>query len=214
MIYLILTLFFLLSLFFVSPLLVVQLKAKSQGAKISLKEAFGYYNRKTAKKSIFRAISVNQDEGLNIDPIQLETHFLSGGNPELLINAWLKFKDQKGITFQMLSAVDLAYRNLNELIESGIEEHKIQISKYDTPNFSVNLKVRFFYPLGARQKKLPIESIEKEIKQKLHQFGLKWGSTNIEETKEFLIRNEFNSDYWTNILCLNLVEQKIDLKRL
>ncbi|WP_020531543.1 flotillin-like FloA family protein [Flexithrix dorotheae] len=213
MIPLILIFILILIIVFGLPLFIIKLKASRNGAKITFKDAFAFYSRRTARKTIFKAIAISQSEGLNIPIIKLETHFLAGGNPELILKALTKYRNHKVINFQMLAAQDLANKNLEEIIEKGINEHKIVIDDFPIRHFQIHLTAVFFFRLGVGYKITQIEQVENEIKQILKQFGLNWDSEELNKTQKFIESNVLNEEYWENTLCLNLVEQKINLKK-
>lgn len=195
------------------PLLIIKLKASKCEAQITFKEALGFYLRKTARKSVFRAIAISQYEQLGISAIDLEIHFLAGGNPELLIKALSKYRNHKVVNFQMLAALDLSNNNFEEVIEKGINEQKLVIIDHPIRNFQVSVFATFFFGLGIGFKTTNNEDVENSIKKKLDQFGLNWESNELSKTKQFIEKGVLNDDYWNKVLCLNLAQQKIQLNK-
>ncbi|MEM8969716.1 MAG: hypothetical protein AAGE93_25075 [Bacteroidota bacterium] len=192
--------------------LIVKFKANRFNAKISFKEAFILFIKKTAKREVFEALAIVQDKNLNLRLMDLEAHYLCKGNPVLLVKTYNKYRNHPVINFQMLSALDLAGENMKKILTNGIPEHKISIINQPIGNLKIDLDATFFFPVSAEVKETDTEAIRQRLISKLEQFGLTWDSTNIKETREFVLSNILNKEYWNKILCLNLVNQNIKVK--
>ncbi|MEH0155074.1 flotillin-like FloA family protein [Limibacter armeniacum] len=198
---------FLLMLFL--PTIAFMLKARRYGAKFTIYEALLRAFRKINYEKLFKALAVVQNEGLDIKLTELETHLYAGGNPEMVVIAFLKYRNHPVVNFTILTVFDLMGKNVLEIAENGIPEYELKIIGHKVGRVQVNYSVKFMAKLYDLEYKVQLDVIENEIIQKLEQSSWQWDFQDKQRTKEFILSNVLTKSYWDDILCLNLIEQRV-----
>ncbi|WP_430813858.1 flotillin-like FloA family protein [Carboxylicivirga sp. RSCT41] len=197
------------------PLLVTILRAKAQGANISFKQALGLNFRKTNKKNLFKALALTQNNKLDLELVDLEAHLLAGGNTYKVIQTLIKHQDKKDFTFQMLTALDLAGKDIEDAVLKTTEIHTLSINDLDFKSFKINLWAEYKHGMAAAFGAFDEQnnSIEEKVKEKLTAVARDWTSTDTIASQNFIRNNILNTEYWERVLGVQLIQQKLILKK-
>jgi len=197
------------------PILVTKLRAKMQGAEISFKEALGINIRKNSKKSLFKALALTQNENVNLQLVDLEAHLLAGGNPLIVVQTLIKHKDNKDVNFQMLTALDIMGKNIEEIIKNGTEKHTITIKDLDFRTFKIDLWAEFKYGISIafKDENELGNGIQGRIEEKLTSVAMDWTSNDPISSQNFIRNNILNTEYWEKVLGVQLIQQNLILKK-
>jgi hypothetical protein len=197
------------------PILVIKLRAKVNGADISFKEALGLSIRQTSKKSLFKALALIQKNNLNLTLADLETHHLAGGNAQKVVESLILYKEKKGVTYQMLTALDIMGKDIDEAIQKTTEIYTITINDLDFKTFKINLWAEYKNGIGVAfwTDDEKSNSIEENIKEKLTAVAKDWTSTDPISSQNFIRNNILNTEYWERVLGVQLIQQKLILKK-
>ncbi|WP_066633803.1 flotillin-like FloA family protein [Labilibacter marinus] len=197
------------------PILVTKLRAKVHGADISFKEAFGLNMRRTSKKSLFKALALTQKYDLDLKLPDLESHHLAGGNTKKVVERFIKHKDKKGVTYQMLTALDIMGKDIDDAIQKTIEIHTITINDLDFRTFKIDIWAKFKHGIGVAfwDEVAKNNGIQERIQEKLSMVAKDWTSTDPISSQNFIRNNILNSEYWESVLGVQLIQQKLILKK-
>ena len=197
------------------PILVTKLRAKRHGAAISFKEAFGLNMRHTNRKKLFKALALTQKQNLNLKLADLETHLLAGGNPQKVVETFVENKDKIGITFQIITALDIMGKNLDEAIQKTTEIHTLTIKDLDFKTFKIDLWAEFKHGIGVAfwDESVKCDRIQERIEEKLTMVAKDWTSTDPISSQNFIRNNILNTEYWENVLGVQLINQSLIVKK-
>ncbi len=209
----------LIFLFFVSllvlPIQVTKLRAKRHGADISFKEALGINVRKNSKKKLFVALALIQKQNLNLNITDLEAHLLVGGDPQKVVQAFINNKDKKGVTYQTLTSLDIIGKDIDKAIQKGTEIHTLTIRDIDFRTFRIELWAEFKYGINVAfgDEVVMSNGIQERILEKLTLVANDWTSNDAISTQNFIRNNILNTECWENVLGVQLIQQKLILKK-
>ncbi|MGQ1788553.1 flotillin-like FloA family protein, partial [Saccharicrinis sp. GN24d3] len=197
------------------PILVTKLRAWKHGANISFKEALGINVRKNSKKKLFKALALTQKQNLDLKLSDLEAHLLAGGDPQKVVQTFIDNKDKKGVTYQILTALDIMGKDINEVIHKGTEIHTLTIKDLDFRTFKIDLWAEFKYGIGIAfwEEGTNSNGIQEKIKEKLTAVAMDWTSTDPISSQNFIRNNILNTEYWENVLGVQLIQQNLMLKK-
>nr|WP_321406450.1 flotillin-like FloA family protein [uncultured Carboxylicivirga sp.] len=212
---LILILLLFITVFLGLPILVTKLRAKGKGANISFKEAIGLNFRHTNKKELFKALALIQNNNLDLKLADLEAHHLAGGNTQKVVESFLKNKDQKGITYQMLTALDIMGKDIDEAIQKTTEIHTLTINNIEFRTFKVDLWAEYKHGIRVAFENEDAKSngIEDRVKEKLTAVARDWTSSDPIASQNFIQNNILNTEYWEIVLRIQLIQQKLIFKK-
>ncbi len=194
------------------PLLIIILIARINSANISLKQSWKLYLRKSARKPVFQALAIEQKNSLGISLEQIETHWFAGGDPVKLMNILANNSDNSEITFQNLSAINLAGKDLEKAITSGQKIFEIDIKDFPVNSFRLDYHANYKLGLYSVFGDSDPADLEQKIIKKLKSFSSTWDSDDPINTQNFLRTNILNTEYWERILNAQLVNQTVQIK--
>lgn len=101
--------------------------------EISFIERLGMRLRKTPVKLISRNYELAKKNQIDVQVHQLEAHYLAGGNVDSLIQALILTKNAgKEIAFNRLVAVDLAGKDVIEVVKATFDEKEYSFDQYSS----------------------------------------------------------------------------------
>ncbi len=201
-----------LGLLVLIPLLIIKAKATMNSANISLNDSWKLYVRKTARKPIFQALSIAQKNNLTVTLEQIETHWFANGDPVKLMNALASNANSKEITFQSLSAIDLAGKDIEEAIISSHKMYTVSIKAFRIKTFRVDYHAKYRLGLYSAFGDSDPKFFEENIIEKLNSFAATWDSNDPVITQNFLLTNILNTEYWERVLNAQLIDQDVQIK--
>lgn len=198
-----------------TPTIIKFIRANNQGANISFSKSILMSMRKTLKNDLIKASALSEKLNLGIEIEHLEAQFLAGGSPLKCIQA-IEYAKKKGITlnFQIVSATDLAGKDLKKAIEKTNEIAELEFTESRIRNSNLKL-IDYTYSCmfkttfaGVCFSNFDKEKIILEIKSKIN--GLIENSVLTESTvlENIVKRSILDEKYWES-KGLTLVEQKI-----
>ncbi len=200
-----------IALFTLIPLFIIMGAAMYHSAKISLKESWGLYLRKSVSKALFQALAIAQKNNLSVSLEQIERHVLCGGNPIKLMNVLARNPTNQEITFQSLSAIDLAGKDVEQAITFSQTVHEIHIKNYSLGLFKVDYHASYKLGLYAVFNNPDLKDFEKKIEEKLALFASSWDSNDAIYTKKIIQTNILNTEYWGKGLNAYLINHSLDI---
>lgn len=119
-----------LSIFFRFIPIGLWVTALASGVRVSFATLFGMRFRKVAPSSIVTPLITASKAGLDLGINSLESHYLSGGNVQRVVNALIS-ADKAGIplTFKQAAAIDLAGRDVFEAVQVSVNPKVITTPK-------------------------------------------------------------------------------------
>ena len=117
------------------------------GAHVSMARLIGMRLRKVDTKKIVLAYIMARKAGLNIAIVDLETHYMAGGNVDNVIKALIAAHSAKiGLTIDLAKAIDLAGSDVVEAVETCVTPKIIEVNQIaaiaqDGIEVVVNVKV-------------------------------------------------------------------------
>ncbi len=132
------------------------------GAPVSMGRLIGMRLRKVDTKGLVLAYIMAKKAGLNITIVQLETHFMAGGDVESVIKALITAHSAKlDLTIDLAKAIDLSGSNVVEAVETCVTPKIIDVTGIaavcqDGIEVIANVKVTFITDIrnlvgGARE---------------------------------------------------------------
>ncbi|NMF33186.1 flotillin-like FloA family protein [Flammeovirga yaeyamensis] len=198
------TFFILLLIAFISifslPVILVQLQAKRLNAKITISEAFKLRASKSASEKLFKGLAIVQENNFNISLSDLETLHLAGGNPEKVMTALLKYRDIKSLSFQKLSALELAGLDYEASIEDSLKDKTLRIESLKIGQFVINYEAVFSNRIGLGLEENQNENLESKIIDRLTNFLMNWEGEDKLKMQHYILTNVLNVEYWDRIL--------------
>ncbi len=99
------------------------------GAPVSMGRLIGMRLRKVDTKGLVLAYIMAKKAGLNITIVQLETHFMAGGDVESVIKALITAHSAKlDLTIDLAKAIDLSGSNVVEAVETCVTPKIIDVT--------------------------------------------------------------------------------------
>ncbi len=192
-----------------------KLRAKVNGAEISFIDALGFNIRHTSKKGLFKSIGLIQKNNLNLKIADLEAHHLAGGNTVKVVESLLAHKDKFGVTYQMLTALDIMGKDIDEAIQKTMQIHTFTIKDIDFKTFKIDLWAEYKHGIGVALWNENVKSnrIEEKIKEKLTVVANDWTSTDPISSQHFIRNNILNTEYWERVLGVQLIQQELIVKK-
>lgn len=201
-----------LGLLVLIPLLIIKAKASMNSASVTLGDAWKLYLHKSARKPIFHALSIAQKNDLPITLEQIETHWFASGDPIKIMNVLANNSENKELTFQILSAIDLTGKDVEQLINAGNITHTVDIKNFRIKSFwfdyQANYKLGLFSAFNENDSTTP----DQKIREKLNSFALTWDSNDPIKIQNFLRTNILTTEYWERVLNAQLIDQNIHVK--
>ncbi|MCH7415127.1 hypothetical protein MM213_16620 [Belliella sp. R4-6] len=210
--FLILISFFLGLILFVkkAPVYFAKYRAKTFGLELTFEEAEIIQKSFCLKKEFLEG--VKGVWGQHKIPIEkLANHYLASGN---LYNIQEGIKELKrrnrNIDFNILSAIDLAGKNLKSEIIACDQEQLVQIDEQENDSLKISIaaKYKFGFPESIWADKQP-EQIQRKIEEKIGRFLNSWEHSEHLKTEQFLRENILTIDFWEKELRVVLVQQDI-----
>ena len=97
------------------------ISAISAGVKVSITSLIGMRLRRVSAHKIIRPLIKAQKAGMNVTINQLESHYLSGGHVNDVIDAWIAaHRANLDLSFERAAAIDLAGRNIFEAVRMSV----------------------------------------------------------------------------------------------
>ena len=194
------------------PLFVIKMKASMNSARITLNDAWKLYLRKSARKTIFQALSIAQNNNLPISLEQIETHWLAGGDPFKVLTELSINSSNQDVNFNILSAIDLTGRDIKETLSTANKMHSFELKDFPINSFKLDYIAKYkrgFY--GAFDEEDTSE-LENKLSEKFRAFASTWDSIDPINTQQFLLTNTLNTEYWEKVLKAQLIDQKVTVK--
>ena len=99
------------------------------GAHISMTRLIGMRLRKVDTKNIVLAYIMARKAGLNIAVVDIETHYMAGGNVDNVIKALIAAHSAKlDLSIELAKAIDLAGSNVIEAVETCVTPKIIEVN--------------------------------------------------------------------------------------
>lgn len=194
------------------PLLIIKAKASMNSAKITLGDAWKLYLRRTARKPILQALSIAQKNDLPITLEQIETHYFASGDPKKVVNALANNLGNKEITFQRLSTIDLAGKDIESAISANTKIHTIEIRDFKIKSFKLDYQASYKLGLYSVFGDKDSSTLEEKVTEKLHSFASAWESDDPINTQKFLQTNILTTEYWERVLGAQLIDHSFHIK--
>lgn len=193
------------------PLLIIMGVAMYHSAKISLKDAWKLYLKKSIAKPIFQALAIAQKNNLPISLEQIEAHWLASGKPVKLMNVLASHPKNQEVTFESLSVIDLAGKDIEQAISSSQIIHEIHIKGYPLNLFKLDYHANYKLGLYSVFHEHGSKNFENKIVKKLDSFSSSWDSNDPIYTKNFIQTNILTTEYWEKILHTQLINHSLDI---
>jgi hypothetical protein len=189
-----------------------KIRAKKFGLNLTFEEAETVQKNFCIKKEFFEGTKGVWD--LEKIPIEkLAIHYLSNGSLRKIQDGIRELKDRnKSVDFNIISAIDLAGRDLkNEIIDCD-KEHSIHTKELKNNNLkvSINAKYKFGFPESIWADKQP-ELIQRLIEGKIIRFLDSWELKEPLKTEKFLRENILNINFWEKELKVVLISQELNV---
>lgn len=209
---LILIVFAFLGLLILIPLLIIKAKARLNTANITLKDSWKLYLRKSARKPIFQALAIAQKSNLPITLEQIETHWFASGDPVKLMTALANNLDNSELTFQNLSAIDLAGKDIEQAIILGQTTYEVEIKDFPVNSFRLDYQANYKLGIYSVFGDSDPTTLKQKVVEKLNSFASTWDSNDPINTQNFLRTNILNTEYWERVLNAQLIDQTLQIK--
>ena len=192
------------------PIYFAKFRAKTFGLDLTIEEAEIVQKNFCIKKEFFEG--VKGIWGQHKIPIEkLANHYLASGNLPNIQEGIKELKSRnRNIDFNILSAIDLAGKNLKSEIIACDQEQVVQTDEQenDSLKISIEAKYKFGYPESIWADKQP-ELIQRKIEEKIARFLNSWKISDPINSGKFLRENILNIDFWEKELRIVLVQQDI-----
>lgn len=196
------------------PIYFAKYRAKTFGLDLTIEEAEIVQKNFCIKKEFFEG--VKGIWGQHKIPIEkLANHYLASGNLPNIQEGIKELKSRnRNIDFNILSAIDLAGKNLKSEIIACDQEQVVQTDEQenDSLKISIEAKYKFGYPESIWADKQP-ELIQRKIEEKIARFLNSWEISDPINSGKFLRENILNIDFWEKELRVVLVQQDIRLRK-
>jgi len=127
------------------------LQARVSGAPVSFFDLIGMWFRKVTPKTIVLARIQATKAGLSVSTNQLETHFLSRGNVQRVINALIAADRAKiDLPWDTACAIDLAGRDILEAVQTSVKPKVIDCPAAQTGRGTIDAVAKDGIQLKAR----------------------------------------------------------------
>ncbi len=195
------------------PLFLFVSRADGMGAKIGLVESFQLLSRQSTDKEFLKAIALDQNNDLNIGITRLETHLLAGGDPLVVSEAFLLAKEiGMDFDFSQLATIQLGGKDPLDAVNRTREVSILDITKYRMGRFEVDYHAQYRFGIRWMFGEQHPDNIEQQIKEKLTSFGKDWPARESSTTRNFLLRNILNSEYWEKIIGVQLIQHYLEVR--
>lgn len=192
------------------PIYFAKFRAKTFGLDLTIEEAEIVQKNFCIKKEFFEG--VKGIWGQHKIPIEkLANHYLASGNLPNIQEGIKELKSRnRNIDFNILSAIDLAGKNLKSEIIACDQEQVVQTDEQenDSLKISIEAKYKFGYPESIWADKQP-ELIQRKIEEKIARFLNSWKISDPINSGKFLRENILNIDFWEKELRVVLIQQDI-----
>jgi len=192
------------------PIYFAKFRAKTFGLDLTIEEAEIVQKNFCIKKEFFEG--VKGIWGQHKIPIEkLANHYLASGNLPNIQEGIKELKSRnRNIDFNILSAIDLAGKNLKSEIIACDQEQVVQTDEQenDSLKISIEAKYKFGYPESIWADKQP-ELIQRKIEEKIARFLNSWEISDPINSGKFLRENILNIDFWEKELRVVLIQQDI-----
>jgi hypothetical protein len=209
----ILILFFIGLILFVKrgPVYFARHRAKTFGLDLTIEEAEIVQKSFCIKKEFFEGVKGIWK--LHKIPIEkLANHFLASGNLSNIQEGIKELKSRnRNVDFNILSAIDLAGRDLKSEITACDHEWLLKTNELENDSLKLILeaKYKFGFPESIWADKQP-EEIQRKIEEKIARFLNSWENSEPLKTEQFLRENIMNIDFWEKELRVVLIQQNIN----
>ncbi|MDF2159136.1 hypothetical protein [Algoriphagus sp. CAU 1675] len=197
-----------------APVYFAKYRAKTFGLDLTIEEAKIAQKNFCIKKEFFEGVKgIREQHKIPIE--KLANHFLANGNLSNILEGIKELKSRnRNVDFNILSAIDLAGKDLKSEIIACDQEQLLQTSEQvnDSLKISLEAKYKFGFPESIWADKQP-EEIQRKIEEKIVRFLNSWEHTEPLKTEQFLRENILNIDFWEKELRVVLVQQTINSKK-
>ncbi|MGF1636286.1 MAG: hypothetical protein ACFCUU_04380 [Cyclobacteriaceae bacterium] len=195
-----------------APVFFAKYRAKTFGLDLTIEEAEIILKNFCLKKEFLEGVNgIWSQQKISIE--KLATHYLASGNLHNIQEGIKELNSRnRNIDFNILSAIDLAGKNLKSEILSCDQEHLVRIDEQENDSLKifVTAKYKFGFPDSIWAEKQP-EQIQQKVEEKVARFLNSHENSEPLESEKFLRENILNNDFWENEVKLVLVEQDIRL---
>lgn len=211
--FLILISFFIGLILFVKrgPVYFARYRAKTFGLDLTIEEAENVQKNFCTKKEFFEGVTgIWKHHKIPIE--KLVNHFLASGNLLNIQEGINELKSRnKNVDFNILSAIDLAGKDLRREIIACDHEWLLKTNEQENDSLKLFLeaKYKFGFPESIWADKQP-EDIQRKIEEKIARFLNSWENSEPLKTEQFLRENILNIDFWEKELRVVLVQQNIN----
>lgn len=197
-----------------APAYFAKYRAKTFGLDLTIEEAKIAQKNFCIKKEFFEGVKgIWEQHKIPIE--KLANHFLANGNLSNIQEGIKELKSRnRNVDFNILSAIDLAGKDLKSEIIACDQEQLLHTSEQvnDSLKISLEAKYKFGFPESIWADKQP-EEIQRKIEEKIARFLNSWESSEPLKTEQFLRENILNIDFWEKELRVVLVQQTINSKK-
>ncbi len=183
------------------PRIIIKQKAKAYGIKIDLNQAAFLQKSQCVNREFFKNVRAIWDiETIAIE--QLASHVLAGGNLANIKNGITELKKQNlGIDFSIISAIDLTNRDIKIEVEKSKEIKTIRVNDIRNNYLTIEYKIiyRNGFPNSIWSDKTN-KTRKKLLENKLKTFVTGWNEPDPIKTEHFIREN---------ILTTNFLEKEI-----
>ena len=195
------------------PVFIIMLIAKANKVDISFKETWKLYKLKSADKAFFNSAAKYQENKISVSLDKLAAHRLSGGNLDNCLDGLLYSKENNlNADFMMVSAIDLAGKNVRESFSDANKIYEIRINNIENQLMSLSYKVSYKYLFPSVFVDKDSEKTKEKIGKKLKVFLDTWTEQDVFKTEQMIRSNILNTDFWEESLRIILIKQDFNIK--
>lgn len=201
--------FLLVGLVICYPPIKAILIARKFNVRINLYDAFIHCIRKTASPRLFEAIGIAEENGLQVNPTDLEVHLIAGGNPVNVVEILIKYKSYSEISPKQVFAYDLSNMDFDRFATQLLKAHYVNLKELDFSRFKVDYSAVFKLSPNSLLLNEDSGDLGDCVQHRLQSLAPAWSSTDRQYTENFLKTQVFNEHFWHQEIKAKLISQSI-----
>lgn len=201
-------------LIIIIPTLINLLRARLIGLNLSFSDSWKLTQSKVVNNGLLKTILNFRQNDIPFQINDLIAQRLAGGNLDNCING-LIYAKQNGLdaNFKMVSAIDLAGKNVAESFVDSNRIYDVRISELTNAKISIDYRIEYKYQFPSVFIDKDEEKVKSKISEKIMKFLETWTGDNELETEQMIRNNILNGDYWESNLRIIAIRQDFLIRK-